>query len=89
MSAPPPEIAAMRQAIDEVDHALLELVAKRRSLVGEVFASKRALGLPLVDAAREADLVEEGRAFAEALGVPGELVERLFRALLDDSHARA
>jgi len=87
MSAPPPEIAAMRKAIDEVDHALLELVARRRSLVAEVFAKKRALGLPLVDAAREADLVEERRAFAEALGVPGELAERLFRALLDDSHA--
>jgi chorismate mutase/prephenate dehydrogenase len=88
MSAPPPEIAAMRQAIDEVDHALLELVARRRALVGEVFARKRALGVPLVDAAREAELVRERRAFAEGLGVPGELAERLLHVLLDDSHAR-
>jgi chorismate mutase/prephenate dehydrogenase len=88
MTVSPPEIVAMRKAIDEVDHALLALVARRRALVGEVFAKKRALGLPLVDATREAELVEERCTFAEGLGVPGELAERLLRALLDDSHAR-
>jgi len=88
MPAPPPEIAALREAIDEVDHALIALVARRRALVGEVFARKRALGLPLVDAAREAELVAERRAFAEGMGVPGELAERLVRALLEDSHGR-
>jgi chorismate mutase-like protein len=87
MAEPPPEIAAMRAAIDEVDHALLELCARRREVVASMFAAKRALGLPLLDPAREADLLAERRAFAARVGVPEGLAEKLFRALLEGSHA--
>jgi len=88
MNAKPEELASARAAIDAVDHALLDLLARRRSLVGAVFEQKRALGLPLLDPAREAELVAERRARGERLGVPSALTEAVFRAILDESHAR-
>src|SRR3954463_9353932 len=87
MAEAPPDVALARAAIDEVDHALIELCARRRSIVLALFARKRELGLPLIDPAREADLIDDRRAFAARIGVPADLVERIFRALLDDSHA--
>lgn len=76
----------MRAAIDDVDHALIELVAKRRSIVLALVSSKLGLGLPLVDPAREAALLADRRAFAGARGVPPDLAETLVLALLSDSH---
>ncbi|MDI1479730.1 chorismate mutase [Polyangium sp. y55x31] len=84
----PAEVSETRRALDELDHALLDLVARRRALVGALFAKKRALGLPRVDPAREAELVADRRAYAERLGVPPELAESIFRAILEDGHTR-
>jgi chorismate mutase / prephenate dehydrogenase len=84
----PPEIAAMRAAIDEVDHAILALCAQRRSIVADLYALKARAGLPLLDPGREAELLAERRAFAERLGVPRELAAQIVRALLDASHAQ-
>jgi chorismate mutase-like protein len=86
---PPAEVNETRRVLDELDHALLDLVAQRRALVGALFVKKQALGLPFVDPAREADLLADRRAYAARLGVPEELAEAIFRALLEDSHRRA
>lgn len=87
MVEPPPEIAALRAAVDEVDHAVLELCAQRRSIVAALLARKRELGLPLVDPAREAALLDERRAFAAKVGLSPDLAETIVRALLEGSHA--
>lgn len=89
MSAPPPELQASRAAIDALDHALVELLARRRAIVAEVFEAKRALALPLVDPVREEALLADRRAKAAALGVPPALAEAIFRLVLEDSHASA
>ncbi|MDI1444597.1 chorismate mutase [Polyangium sp. 6x1] len=86
---PPAEVSETRRALDELDHALLDLVARRRALVGAFFVKKRALGLPLVDPSREAELLADRRAYAERLGVPAELAEVIFRAILEDSRSRS
>lgn len=85
---PPAEVNETRRALDELDHALLELVARRRALVGALFSKKRALGLPRVDPAREAELLADRRAYAERLDIPPELAEVIFRAILEDGHTR-
>lgn len=87
MVEPPPEIAALRAAVDEVDHALLELCARRRSVVAALLARKRELGLPLIDPAREEALFAERRAFAGTIGLSPDLAESILRALLEASHA--
>lgn len=88
-AAPPAVLAAARASIDAVDHALVELLARRRALVAELFAQKQRLGLPLVDPAREARLLAERAAFAEERGVPAALAERIMRAILEASHDEA
>jgi chorismate mutase-like protein len=86
MTALPAEIVASRGAIDEIDHTIVELLARRRGLVADLFVHKRAFGLPMLDPARETALIDERCAYAERLGIPAEFVEVVFRAVLDDSH---
>lgn len=85
---PERDLQAMRAEIDDLDHALLRLVARRREVVAELFDWKRARDIEPIDAARERALLDERRAAAEALDLPPGLAERLMRALLADSHAR-
>ena len=48
------ELTALRDQIDEVDKALLELLARRMSLVAEVGEVKSKYGLPIYVPEREA-----------------------------------
>lgn len=80
------ELGAFRAQLDALDHVLLEVLARRRGVVEALFDWKRAHGLPLLDPAREAALLDERRAHAARLGVPPETAERVFRAILDGSH---
>lgn len=86
---PSAAVSALRASIDAVDHALVNLLAERRVLVGELLAYKQRHGLPLIDPAREEHLVAERAAFAEARGVPAGLAAAIFHAVLDASHADA
>jgi chorismate mutase len=86
MAALPEEIVLSRRTIDELDHSIVELLARRRAIVKELFAKKRALGLPFVDPVREAELIAERSAYGRELGIPHEFVEAIFRKILEDSH---
>ena len=87
MAVPPVEVALSRGIIDDIDHAILELLARRRAVVKSLFAKKQALGVPLLDPKRESELIAERCAYARSLGVSPEFVEVIFRKVLDDSHA--
>ena len=69
------ELTALRDQIDEVDKALLNLLAKRLELVAEVGEVKSRFGLPIYVPEREASMLASRRAEAEALGVPPDLIE--------------
>ncbi len=87
MSVTPVEVALARGIIDDIDHAIIELLARRRAVVKGLFAKKHALGLPVVDSAREAELVADRCAYGRSLGVSPEFVDAVFRKVLADSHA--
>lgn len=78
-------IGALRAEFDAIDGALLRLVAERRAVSRRIAAVKRSEGLPLRDAAREAELLAGLQQQAALLGLPSELVERLYGLLLADS----
>ncbi|EYF05685.1 chorismate mutase [Chondromyces apiculatus] len=84
-----PDLLASRDTLDRLDRALLELIAQRRAVVEALFEVKLRQALPLLDPERESALLAQRRALAEALGVPGDLAERLFRVILEGSHAQA
>lgn len=64
------ELTALRDQIDEVDKALLSLLAKRLELVAEVGEVKSQYGLPIYVPERESAMLASRREEAAALGVP-------------------
>lgn len=55
------ELTALRDQIDEVDKALLNLLAKRLELVAEVGEVKSRFGLPIYVPEREASMLPAAR----------------------------
>ena len=61
----PVELASLRQSIDNIDAALVHLLAERFKFTQQVGVLKAARGLPASDPAREAIQVARLRALAE------------------------
>lgn len=79
---PPRPLPVLRAMIDALDRDMLQLMARRMSLVSEVAATKRSQGLKVRDASREQEVIRDRVAHARALGLPIEEVESVFRVLL-------
>jgi chorismate mutase/prephenate dehydrogenase len=76
----------VRDGIDEVDRELVELIARRLDLTGEVGKLKAGLQLPLYDPQRETELINDKRQLAEKRGVSPELIEDLLRRVMRESY---
>ncbi|HEX5409718.1 MAG TPA: chorismate mutase [Gemmatimonadaceae bacterium] len=71
-------LASGRAAIEQIDRAILRLVAERLQ-VGEAIArSKHAAGLPVLDPAQEARVVRRAAELAREAALPEEGVRELF-----------
>ena len=68
--------------IDALDRELLQLAARRMSIVAEVAAYKRAHGMRVRDAAREREVLADRARSAAELGLPAGEIESIFRLLL-------
>jgi prephenate dehydrogenase len=76
------ELAGLRDRIAALDREVLDALNRRLDLVRRVRAHKQETGAPLIDAAREAELLDElVRANSGPLGEPA--VRSLFSAVLD------
>ena len=72
----------VRSEIDRVDRAIVELLAERRSYVKAVMRFKRtAEDVHAVD--RQKQVIAARREWAEALDLSPELVERIYRTVID------
>lgn len=80
------ELNALRDKIDAVDKQLIDLLAARLALVGEVGEVKSRHGLPIYAPDREASMLARRRAEAELLGVPGDLIEDVLRRVMRESY---
>ena len=81
------EFDKVRQGIDQVDTELVELIARRLKLTGEVGRLKAQLDLPLYVPSREAEIIEKKRELAVKQGVSADLVEDVIRRIMRDSYA--
>ena len=79
------ELAHLRGEIDRIDGQLLALFLERMRVVDELGETKRSLGLPVRDEAREAELLARIRTRA---GERADEAEALFRELLAISRGR-
>jgi chorismate mutase len=81
---PPPDspLAKYRSSIDNIDAALIHLLAERFKVTQEVGRYKAAAGLPAADPDREEQQVARLRALAEASGLDPVFSEKFLRFIV-------
>jgi chorismate mutase/prephenate dehydrogenase len=75
----------LRARLDVLDRELLERVAERQALGGQIAAVKRSTGQSTRDFRREREVVLKARRDAEALGIEPGLAETLMQVLIRGS----
>ncbi len=77
------DMASLRAEIDECDRQIVKLLARRYGLVRKVGEYKAIHNLPILDEAREIELLTDRRRLAEA-GLNYN-IEDIFRLILEQS----
>jgi len=73
---PPEELVRLRGSIDNIDAALIHLLAERFKCTQQVGQLKARLGLPASDPARETQQITRLRALAETAKLDPEFAEK-------------
>ncbi|MGN6498319.1 MAG: chorismate mutase [Tsuneonella sp.] len=96
MTAPSPPadttLAAYRRSIDNIDAALIHMLAERFRITQAVGAYKARASLPPADPGREAAQIARLRALAEDADLDPEFSEKFIRFVIDEvirHHERA
>ena len=76
------EIARIRDQIEQLDQALVDVIAQRVALARRVGALKRLADLPTLDAPREAAVVRRVGLLAREAGVDDEDIRYVFWQLI-------
>ena len=80
----PPELADMRHSIDNIDAALVHLLAERFKLTRQVGALKAERGLPPADPEREAQQIARLRSLAVTADLDPEFAEKFQNFLVKE-----
>ncbi|MFT6138863.1 MAG: chorismate mutase/prephenate dehydrogenase [Psychromonas sp.] len=80
-------LSKLRDQIDAVDQQIIDLLAERLRLVGEVGEVKAKHGLPIYVPEREAAMLAKRREEASSKGVPANLIEDILRRTMRESYA--
>ncbi len=84
----PAELPSLREAIGEVDRALLELLRRRMELAGEIGRLKAASDAPVVVRDVEDRVLTRARQHADACGVSEEVMAAIFQSIIRGSVER-
>jgi len=80
-----PALQEAREMIDALDQELVTLLARRAELSWRAGRAKEALGAPVLDPGREASLMRDRRAWAQAAGLDPDVAEGVFQEVLRGS----
>ncbi len=83
-----PDMATLRTQIDALDRDLISLLKKRMGYIDRAVEIKTGVGLPANIPARVEDVVTKVKAAAEEQQLDPDLVEALWRHLIEWSIAR-
>ncbi len=72
----------LRSSLSAVDRQIVELIAERQRIVGEIGRNKRGDGTATRDYVREKDVLDMGRKQAVELGIDPDLAENVLRQLI-------
>jgi isochorismate pyruvate lyase len=76
-------IRDIRDGVDEIDLALLKLLARRQAYAAQFVKIKKNAGLPLApDKKRIAQQIERAKALGIEMGVSPIIIEPLFRTMI-------
>lgn len=81
------DLENLRDELSAVDRQLLELVADRQRIVGEIGRNKLSTGRATRDYEREKTVLETARGYARTLDIDPNLAEGIVRALIHSSLA--
>ncbi|MFN3613516.1 MAG: chorismate mutase, partial [Rubrimonas sp.] len=81
------DLAALRQAIDALDRALVGLFAERERYIRRAAELKRDNGLPARIPDRVEEVIARVRRAAEASGADPDLLETVWRAVIEHAIA--
>ena len=81
-------LPVLRAMIDAIDRDILQLLARRNSLIGDVAEHKREHHLPIRDFEREREIIGDRCQRGQTLGLNTELVESFFRLIMWASRDR-
>src|SRR5262245_30924730 len=80
--ANPRPLPVLRAMVDALDRDLLQIVARRMAVVGEIAEYKRHHALRIRDVQREREILEDRCRRAEEMGLPRSEMESIFRVLM-------
>ncbi len=83
-----PELDALRGDIDQIDHELLELLAKRMEISKRIGEYKKAHNMMVVQLGRHDTIMKERTDMGEKLGLPKIFVGRIMSAIHEESVKR-
>ncbi len=78
----PPGLPEARHEIDRIDAEIVRLLAVRVGVVLQAAHIKILVGMPFVDAEREAAIVQNAAERAEDFGLPKKPVKKIFAQIL-------
>jgi len=76
------QLALLRGQIDDLDHQLVELLARRQKIVTEVVAFKKERQMSVYHPAREADMIDIRRGHGREVGLDPDYLEEIFRGIM-------
>jgi chorismate mutase len=79
------ELALLRQQIDDCDHELLTVLARRMSVSREIGRFKKAQNLRVLQPARYQDMINARLDEANSLNLSHDFIERLIQAIHEES----
>ena len=79
-----PVLATYRKSIDNIDAALIHMLAERFRITQAVGAYKAQIALPAADPEREARQIARLRALAEEADLDPEFSEKFIRFVIDE-----
>ncbi|WP_448659324.1 chorismate mutase [Sphingomonas sp. CJ99] len=77
-------LARYRQSIDNIDAALIHMLAERFKITQAVGQYKATAGLPPADPGREERQIERLRQLADQAGLDPEFSEKFLRFVIDE-----
>lgn len=78
------ELGQLRAEIDHLDEEIIRVLSLRFIATGKVGHIKAQQSLEAVDASREAAQAQRYNALAERYGVSAELIQKVFRTVIDE-----